>query len=138
MDAFRLAAEFKAFHYNAIETTEHVEICKLKNVPKDEKLSLGVTLKQKHINEGIALVLHNYNGEQVLEVRGFDKNKEEFSYKFHYEVGQPLSIRAIDAGGNAIKLTPKPEEKAERMRIIDPEVMARCVFCGRKQANEPE
>ena len=128
-DAFKLAAEFKAFHYNVIETTKHIQICKLKGVPKDEKaLSLGTTIKQKHIHEGIALVLHNYNGEQVLEVRGFDESKKEFSYKFHYEVGQPLCFRAIDAGGNAIKLIPMPEQEAERLRIIDTE----------EQTNEPE
>lgn len=127
-DAFKLAAEFKAFHYNAIETTKHIQVCKLKGVPKDEGLSFATTIKQKHIHEGIALVLHNYNGEQVLEVRGFDENKKEFSYKFHYEVGQPLCFRAIDAGGNAIKLIPMPEQEAERLRIIDTE----------EQTNEPE
>lgn len=121
-DAFRLAAEFKQFHYNIIKTTKHIQVCKLKSVPKDEKvLSLGTTIKQKHIHEGIALVLHNIKGEQVLEVRGFDENKEEFSYKFHYEVGQPLCFRAIDAGGNAIKLTPKPVQKRETVTIIDTE-----------------
>lgn len=120
MDVFRLAAEMKAHHYNMIETTKHVQVCKLKSVPKDEKvLSLGTTIKQKHIHEGIALVLHNIKGEQVLEVRGFDENKEEFSYKFHYEVGQPLCFRAIDGGGNAIKLTPVPEKKSGSMSIIN-------------------
>lgn len=121
MDAFRLAAEMRAFNYNMIETTKHIQVCKLKSVPKDEKvLSLGtVTNEQKHIHEGIALVLHNYNGEQVLEVRGFDEDKQEFSYKFHYEVGQPLCFRAIDAGGNAIKLIPKPVQKHETVNMID-------------------
>jgi hypothetical protein len=120
MDAFRLAAEMKAHHYNMIETTKHVQVCKLKSVPKDEReLSFATTIKQKHIHQGIALVLHNINGEQVLEVRGFDENKQEFSYKFHYEVGQPLCFRAIDAGGSAIKLIPKPAKKAEGMQIIE-------------------
>jgi len=119
-DAFRLAAELKHHHYNMIETTKHVQVCKLKSVPKDKKeLSLGTTIKEKHIHQGIALILHNISGEQVLEIRGFDENKKEFSYKFHYEVGQPLCFRAIDAGGKAIKLTPKPAEKAEGMNIIE-------------------
>lgn len=117
-DVFRLAAELKHHHYNMIKTTKHVQVCKLKSVPKDEGLSLGVTIKQKHIHEGIALVLHNIKGEQVLEVRGFDENKEEFSYKFHYEVGQPLCFRAIDGGGNAVKLIPTPEEQSKNISII--------------------
>lgn len=118
MDVFRLAAELKHHHYNMIKTTKHVQICKLKSVPKDKKLSLGVTIKQKHIHEGIALVLHNIKGEQVLEVRGFDENKEEFSYKFHYEVGQPLCFRGIDGGGNAVKLIPTPEKESKTISII--------------------
>jgi len=102
MDAFRVAAEMRHTQLNAVETTHKVNICKVKQLPK-KKLSLG---QPKHMETGICIMLHTVEDNTVLEVRGYDEDANEFSYKFFYERSpkQPVNIRAVGASGMVNKL----------------------------------
>ena len=91
MDAFRLAAEMRHAQLNAIKTNVHdINVCKLKDLPSSENGGFV----DKHLDTGICVMLHSTTGT-VLEVRGYDENGEEFSYRFHYQKGpsQPVAMR---------------------------------------------
>lgn len=104
MDAFKISAEMRAIQFNAIETTKDIMVCKIKDLPepKDSKLSL---ITNKHLETGLCVMFHTTDG-CVMEVRGYDIEGKEFSYKFHYEKApkQPVTMRAVSASGKAIKL----------------------------------
>jgi hypothetical protein len=109
MDAFELAAWERYENFNAIETTQSVKVCATKDLPQEErtengnrKLRLG--FRPKHIESGLCVMFHKAQGGTVLEVRGYDENAEEFSYKFFYERDQSCAMRAVSGGGDAAKL----------------------------------
>ena len=81
MDAFRLAAEMRHGQYTAVKTTKDINVCKIKDVPTQNDNGLI----PRHMETGICVMLHTTKDNTVLEVRGYDENLEEFSYKFHYE-----------------------------------------------------
>lgn len=104
MDVFRLSAEMRALQFNAIKTTKDIMVCKVKDLPepKDSKPSL---ITKKHLESGLCVMFHTTDG-CVMEVRGYDEEGKEFSYKFHYEKSpkQPVTMRAVGASGNVSKL----------------------------------
>lgn len=109
MDAFELAAWERYENFNAIETTQGVKICATKDLPgKDKKLRLFGG--SKHIDSGLCVMFHKAEGGTVLEVRGYDQNAEEFSYKFFYERDQSCAMRAVSGGGNVVKLNISVDE----------------------------
>ena len=55
-------------------------------------------------------MFHKAQGGSVLEVRGYDENAKEFSYKFFYERDQSCAMRAVSGGGDAIKLNVSVDE----------------------------
>jgi hypothetical protein len=97
MDAFELAAWERYKNFNAIETTQGVKVCATKNLPDIDRA-------KKHIESGLGVMFHKAQGGTVLEVRGYDENAEEFSYKFFYERDQSCAMRAVSGGGDAVKL----------------------------------
>jgi len=122
MDAFRHAAELRYANLHAIKTdnVHNIHVCKVKDIPK-ETTKLGSFVK-KHLETGICVMLHTTGGT-VLEVRGYDENGEEFSYKFHYQKGpqQPVAMRAVGMSGQVNKLKVSLEEspKDSHMTIHD-------------------
>ena len=97
MDAFELAAWERYENFNAIETTQGVKVSSTKDLP-------DVNRAKKHIESGLCVMFHKAQGGTVLEVRGYDENAEEFSYKFFYERDQSCAMRAVSGGGDAVKL----------------------------------
>lgn len=106
MDVFRLAAEMRHKHLNAIKTTKDIKVCKVKDLPEkpDKKLSLSFA-PDKHLDSGLCVMFHTTDG-CVMEVRGYDEEGKEFSYKFHYEKApkQTVAMRAVGASGSVYKL----------------------------------
>jgi len=106
MDVFRLAAEMRHKHLNAIKTTKNIKVCKVKDLPEkpEKKLSLSFA-PDKHLDSGLCVMFHTTDG-CVMEVRGYDEEGEEFSYKFHYEKApkQTVAMRAVGASGSVYKL----------------------------------
>ena len=72
---------YKKLYYNAVKTTQDIKVCKAKDLPPN-KPRLGLN---KHIEKGLCVMIHNLEDNNVLEVRGYDENCEEFSYKFHFD-----------------------------------------------------
>ena len=119
MDAFQIAAEMRHAHFNAIKTNVYdINVCKVKDLPPSE--STGFV--DKHLDTGICVMLHSASGT-VLEVRGYDENGEEFSYKFHYQKGpsQPVAMRAVGMSGqvNKLKVCLEEDPKDKHMTIHD-------------------
>jgi len=106
MDVFKLAAEIRHKHLNAIKTTKDIRVCKIKDLPEkpDKKLSLSFA-PDKHLDSGLCVMFHTTDG-CVMEVRGYDEEGKEFSYKFHYEEApkQTVAMRAVGASGSVYKL----------------------------------
>lgn len=106
MDVFRLAAEMRHSHLNAIKTTKDIKVCKVKDLPEkpEKKLSLSFA-PDKHLDSGLCVMFHTTDG-CVMEVRGYDEEGKEFSYKFHYEKApkQTVAMRAVGASGSVYKL----------------------------------
>ena len=106
MDVFKLAAEMRHKHLNAIKTTKDIKVCKVKDLPEkpEKKLSLSFA-PDKHLDSGLCVMFHTTEG-CVMEVRGYDEEGEEFSYKFHYEEApkQTVAMRAVGASGSVYKL----------------------------------
>jgi hypothetical protein len=120
MDAFRHAAEMRYAQLNAIKTNVHnINVCKVKNLPENME---EIRFVDKHLDTGLCVMLHSTQGN-VLEVRGYDENGEEFSYKFHYQKGpsQPIAMRAVGMSGQVNKLKVSLEEspKDKHMTIHD-------------------
>ena len=117
MDAFRLAAEMRYSQYTAVKTTKDINVCKIKDVPTQNDNGLI----PRHMETGICVMLHNTENNTVLEVRGYDENLEEFSYKFHYEKSpkQPVNMRAVGASGdvNKLKISLEKNPKDKYMTI---------------------
>jgi len=119
MDAFKLSAELRYANYNAVETTADINVCKFDDLPEQKELGVN-----RHMQSGICVMLHNRSEETVLEVRGYDENQQEFSYKFHYEKAstrkQSLAMRAVDAGGEVKKLNVSldPSSPSRAINII--------------------
>jgi len=119
MDAFRLAAEMRRAQFNAIKTNVHdINVCKVKDLPSSENGGFV----DKHLDTGLCVMLHSTTGT-VLEVRGYDENGEEFSYKFHYQKGpsQPVAMRAVGMSGqvNKLKVCLEEDPKDKHMTIHD-------------------
>jgi len=119
MDAFRLAAEMRRAQFNAIKTNVHdINVCKVKDLPSSENGGFV----DKHLDTGLCVMLHSTTGT-VLEVRGYDENGEEFSYKFHYQKGpsQPVAMRAVGTSGqvNKLKVCLEEDPKDKHMTIHD-------------------
>ena len=120
MDAFRLAAEMRHAQFNAIKTNVHdINVCKLKDLPPSENDGFV----DKHLDTGLCVMLHSTTGT-VLEVRGYDENGEEFSYRFHYQKGplQPVAMRAVGMSGavNRLKISLADEDHRDKhMQIHD-------------------
>ena len=114
MDAFRISAEMRAIQFNAIETTKDIMVCKVKDLPepKDSKPSL---ITKKHLETGLCVMFHTTDG-CVMEVRGYDIEGKEFSYKFHYEKSpkQPVAMRAVGASGSISKLNVSLDSSGEQ------------------------
>ena len=114
MDAFRLSAEMRHAQLNAIETTQDIKVCKVKDLPEpqDKKLSFKPS---KHIDSGLCVMFHRNDG-CVMEVRGYDEEGKEFSYKFHYEKSpkQPVAMRAVGASGSISKLNVSLDSSGEQ------------------------
>ena len=120
MDAFRFAAEMRYAQLNAIKTNVHnINVCKVKDLPEQMEES---TFLDKHLDTGLCVMLHSTEGT-VLEVRGYDENGEEFSYKFHYQKGpsQPVAMRAVGTSGhvNKLKVCLEEDPKDKHMTIHD-------------------
>jgi hypothetical protein len=110
MDAFELGALMRKHHIDAIKTTKDIQVCSPENLPEKPKgIRLGHT--NKHLDSGLCVMLHNVGEGSILEVRGYDEDGEEFSYKFHYTLGQSVAMRAISNGGEAQKLLVSLEDK---------------------------
>jgi len=119
MDAFRLAVEMRHAQFNAIKTNVHdINVCKVKDLPPSESGGLV----DKHLDTGLCVMLHSTTGT-VLEVRGYDENGEEFSYRFHYQKGpsQPVAMRAVGMSGqvNKLKVCLEEDPKDKHMTIHD-------------------
>lgn len=99
MDAFKLASEFRHANFEAVETTAEINVCRPHNLPEEKDKIID-----RHMHSGICLMLHNIGSKTILEVRGHDVNKQEFSYKFYYQRGQSVAMRAVDSGGTVKKL----------------------------------
>jgi len=104
MDAFRLSAEMRNAHLNAIKTTKDIMVCKVKDLPEPQGKKLSLTT-HKHLDSGLCVMFHTTSG-CVLEVRGYDEEGKKFSYKFHYEKApkQTVAMRAVGASGDVSKL----------------------------------
>ncbi len=105
---------YKQLHYNAVKTTQDIKVCKVKNLPsKKPKLKL-----QKHIETGICLMLHTIEDRKVLEIRGYDEDCKEFSYKFHFENSQEqtLNMKALGILGDVHKLKVSLDDKEQHNR----------------------
>jgi len=98
MDAFKLAAELRHSQLNAIKTTKDINVCKIANLPENSDTN-------KHMDSGLCVMFHTTSG-CVMEVRGYDEEGKEFSYKFHYEKApkQTVAMRAVGASGTVRKL----------------------------------
>lgn len=122
MDAFRYAAEKRYANLTAIKTNTHdIKVCKPKDLPE----IMENIFVDKHLDTGICIMLHTTSGN-VLEVRGIDENKEEFSYKFHLLRGkeQPITMRAVGMSGgvNRLKVSLVDEDhKDKHVQIYDME-----------------
>jgi len=112
-------AELREIQYKAVKTTQDIKVRKVKDIPT-YKPTLGVN---KHIETGLCLMLHTVKDGTVLEIRGYDVNGEEFSYKFHHEnsLKQPLNMRAVGMSGGVnklkVSLDDNPDDK--HMKIHD-------------------
>ena len=111
-DVFKMAAEFRHMHLNAIETTKAIQVCKPENLPEKEKPSKMPGYEPKHIDTGLCVMFHK-DGGTVLEVRGYDEDGKEFSYKFHYGNTQPCTMRYVEADGTVCKLHVEKQDSAQ-------------------------
>lgn len=120
MDAFRLAAEMRHSHLNAIKTTKDIKVCKVADLPEPQgkKLSLKFA-PDKHLDSGLCVMFHTTDG-CVMEVRGYDEEGKEFSYKFHYEKApkQTVAMRAVGASGSVSKLYVSTEDQKSDVKIV--------------------
>lgn len=120
MDVFRLAAEIRHKHLNAIKTTKDIRVCKVKDLPEkpDKKLRLSFA-PDKHLDSGLCVMFHTTDG-CVMEVRGYDEEGKEFSYKFHYEKApkQTVAMRAVGASGSVSKLYVSTEDQRSDVKIV--------------------
>jgi len=100
---------------NRFKTTAQTNVCTEEQMEaKDKKLSLqGSEL----VESGISLLFHDVGGKKYLEVRGYDEDMNQFSYKFVYGARQSVMMRLVSKFGDIQKMLVSVEKNISGVEV---------------------